>query len=159
MRFKTLSGVTLQCRMHAQMQALSTMYGRGRSVFLWYFRLFHLHSRCTVHVRCVHAMGMANACMDLVRIRKRREHQHPCRAESLACSSFQHARASMPIKHETSHLPLYLVVQYSRLRLSLCLLPLCRRCACSPRRCPCRATRFSSTELPSPRPWRYFPGE
>ena len=35
------------------------------------------------------------------------------------CKSF-HA-----IKHETSHLPLYLVVQYSRLRLSLCLLPLC----------------------------------
>ena len=31
----------------------------------------------------------------------------------------------MPIKHETSDLPLYLVVQYSRLRLSLCLLPLC----------------------------------
>jgi hypothetical protein len=161
--------------MHAQIQALSTMKeGRQRYFF---FRLFHAARRACMHLRpCTHpgtpgSNIMSGGELGLLVLP--------------TCKSYA-------IKHETSHLPLYLVVQYSRLRLrlSLCLLPLCLlpapmcmpshiscrcissystpasasrcaccRCACSPRRCPCRATRFSSTELPSPRPWRYFPGE
>ena len=79
----------------------------------FFFRLFHAPS-VTLHVV---AACIGNACMhldlpltltDLVRIRKRREPEHPCQAETgelgllvlPTCKSYA-------IKHETSHLPSY----------------------------------------------------